>query len=68
MGEGVFGCVFTGILPDGCPVAVKKLKIGNGQGECAFKAEVDTISRITSQAFGFASRLLHCRWPANACL
>ena len=48
MGVGVFGCVFMGILPDGRPVAVKKLTIGNGQGECAFKAEVDTFSRSTS--------------------
>ena len=48
MGVGVFGCVFMGILPDGRPVAVKKLKIGNRQGVCAFKAEVDTISRSTT--------------------
>ncbi|KAL5227176.1 hypothetical protein ABZP36_015441 [Zizania latifolia] len=46
LGEGGFGCVFKGILPDGRPVAVKKLKIGNGQGEREFKAEVDTISRV----------------------
>ncbi|CAD6236876.1 unnamed protein product [Miscanthus lutarioriparius] len=46
LGEGGFGCVFKGILPDGRTVAVKKLKIGNGQGEREFKAEVDTISRV----------------------
>ncbi|KAG8055503.1 hypothetical protein GUJ93_ZPchr0001g33106 [Zizania palustris] len=46
LGEGGFGCVFKGILPDGRPVAVKKLKIGNGQGEREFRAEVDTISRV----------------------
>jgi serine/threonine protein kinase len=46
LGEGGFGCVFKGILQDGRPVAVKKLKIGNGQGEREFKAEVDTISRV----------------------
>ncbi|KAL6616034.1 hypothetical protein ACP70R_038304 [Stipagrostis hirtigluma subsp. patula] len=46
LGEGGFGCVYKGILPDGRPVAVKKLKIGNGQGEREFKAEVDTISRV----------------------
>jgi serine/threonine protein kinase len=46
LGEGGFGCVYKGVLPDGRPVAVKKLKIGNGQGEREFRAEVDTISRV----------------------
>lgn len=46
LGEGGFGCVYKGILPDGRPVAIKKLKIGNGQGEREFRAEVDTISRV----------------------
>jgi serine/threonine protein kinase len=46
LGEGGFGCVYKGILPDNRLVAVKKLKIGNGQGEREFKAEVDTISRV----------------------
>lgn len=46
LGEGGFGCVYKGHLPDGREVAVKQLKIGGGQGEREFKAEVEIISRI----------------------
>ncbi|GAA0166820.1 hypothetical protein LIER_40261 [Lithospermum erythrorhizon] len=46
LGEGGFGSVFKGLLPDGREVAVKQLKDGGGQGEREFRAEVDTISRI----------------------
>ncbi|KAG6712681.1 hypothetical protein I3842_05G114200 [Carya illinoinensis] len=46
LGEGGFGSVYKGNLPDGREVAVKQLKIGGGQGEREFKAEVETISRI----------------------
>ena len=46
LGEGGFGCVYRGCLPDGREVAVKQLKIGGGQGEREFKAEVEIISRI----------------------
>ncbi|KAM0986974.1 hypothetical protein ACFX13_011378 [Malus domestica] len=46
LGEGGFGCVYKGCLPDGREVAVKQLKIGGGQGEREFKAEVEIISRI----------------------
>ncbi|XP_048440683.1 proline-rich receptor-like protein kinase PERK9 [Pyrus x bretschneideri] len=46
LGEGGFGCVYKGCLPDGRDVAVKQLKIGGSQGEREFKAEVETISRI----------------------
>ncbi|KAJ0256246.1 Proline-rich receptor-like protein kinase PERK9 [Hirschfeldia incana] len=46
LGEGGFGCVYKGILPDGRVVAVKQLKIGGGQGDREFKAEVETLSRI----------------------
>ncbi|ONM38467.1 Proline-rich receptor-like protein kinase PERK10 [Zea mays] len=62
LGEGGFGCVFKGILPDGRPVAVKKLKIGNGQGEREFKAEVsdfglarlaaDSNTHVTTRVMG----------------
>ncbi|XP_010470827.1 PREDICTED: proline-rich receptor-like protein kinase PERK9 [Camelina sativa] len=46
LGEGGFGSVYKGILPDGRVVAVKQLKIGGGQGDREFKAEVETLSRI----------------------
>lgn len=46
LGEGGFGSVYKGLLPDGREIAVKQLKIGGGQGEREFKAEVEIISRI----------------------
>ncbi|MED6185294.1 Proline-rich receptor-like protein kinase perk8 [Stylosanthes scabra] len=46
LGEGGFGAVYKGILFDGRVVAVKQLKIGGGQGEREFRAEVETISRV----------------------
>ncbi|KAG1342776.1 putative Proline-rich receptor-like protein kinase PERK13 [Cocos nucifera] len=46
MGEGGFGCVYKGWLPDGRCVAVKQLKAGSGQGEREFGAEVEIISRV----------------------
>lgn len=46
LGEGGFGCVYKGILPDGKQVAVKQLKAGGGQGEREFRAEVEIISRV----------------------
>ncbi|XP_031279327.1 proline-rich receptor-like protein kinase PERK8 [Pistacia vera] len=46
LGEGGFGCVYKGVLTDGRDVAVKQLKIGGGQGEREFKAEVEIISRV----------------------
>lgn len=46
LGEGGFGCVYKGCLTDGREVAVKQLKIGGGQGEREFAAEVEIISRV----------------------
>ncbi|KAH6807903.1 Protein kinase superfamily protein [Perilla frutescens var. frutescens] len=46
LGQGGFGLVHKGILPDGREVAVKSLKSGSGQGEREFQAEVEIISRV----------------------
>ena len=46
LGQGGFGYVHKGILPNGKVVAVKSLKAGSGQGDREFQAEVETISRV----------------------
>ncbi|GAB2225278.1 hypothetical protein Droror1_Dr00006069 [Drosera rotundifolia] len=46
LGQGGFGFVHKGILPNGKEVAVKALKAGSGQGEREFQAEVEIISRV----------------------
>ncbi|KAF5193912.1 Proline-rich receptor-like protein kinase perk10 [Thalictrum thalictroides] len=46
LGEGGFGTVYKGWMPDGRVVAVKQLKISTGQGEQEFRAEVEVISRV----------------------
>lgn len=46
LGQGGFGYVHKGILPNGKEIAVKSLKTGSGQGEREFSAEVEIISRV----------------------
>lgn len=46
LGQGGFGYVHKGVLPDGKEIAVKSLKSGSGQGEREFQAEVEIISRV----------------------
>ncbi|XP_068653771.1 proline-rich receptor-like protein kinase PERK4 [Aristolochia californica] len=46
LGQGGFGYVYKGYLPNGKEVAVKQLKAGSGQGEREFQAEVEIISRV----------------------
>ncbi|KAK1268911.1 Proline-rich receptor-like protein kinase PERK4 [Acorus gramineus] len=46
LGQGGFGYVYKGVLPNGKEVAVKQLKSGSGQGEREFQAEVEIISRV----------------------
>ncbi|KAJ6853933.1 uncharacterized protein M6B38_100155 [Iris pallida] len=46
LGQGGFGYVHKGMLPNGKEVAIKQLKIGSGQGEREFQAEIDIISRV----------------------
>ncbi|MQL93882.1 hypothetical protein Taro_026533, partial [Colocasia esculenta] len=46
LGQGGFGFVHKGVLPNGKDIAVKSLKSGSGQGEREFQAEVEIISRV----------------------
>ncbi|XAR59532.1 Non-specific serine/threonine protein kinase [Bertholletia excelsa] len=46
LGQGGFGYVHKGVLPNGKEIAVKSLKNGSGQGEREFQAEVEIISRV----------------------
>ncbi|KAL0374345.1 UNVERIFIED_CONTAM: Proline-rich receptor-like protein kinase PERK1 [Sesamum radiatum] len=46
LGQGGFGYVHRGVLPNGKEVAVKQMKAGSGQGEREFQAEVEIISRV----------------------
>lgn len=45
LGQGGFGSVYQGVLPDGTRLAVKKLE-GIGQGKKEFRAEVSIIGSI----------------------
>ncbi|GAB4854577.1 G-type lectin S-receptor-like serine/threonine-protein kinase SD2-5 [Ancistrocladus abbreviatus] len=45
LGQGGFGSVYKGVLPDGTRLAVKKLE-GVGQGKKEFRAEVSIIGSI----------------------
>eukprot|EP00253_Pinus_taeda_P022429 PITA_22429 len=46
LGEGGFGSVFKGVLPDGREVAIKRLNINSRQGDTEFLNEVNLISRV----------------------
>ncbi|MCD9643596.1 hypothetical protein HAX54_031199 [Datura stramonium] len=46
LGQGGFGYVHKGVLPNGKEIAVKSLKSNSGQGEREFQAEVEIISRV----------------------
>lgn len=58
LGQGGFGYVHKGVLRDGKQVAIKQLKVGSGQGEREFQAEVETISRVHHKHL--VSLLGHC--------
>ncbi|KAL1215973.1 Proline-rich receptor-like protein kinase PERK15 [Cardamine amara subsp. amara] len=46
IGQGGFGYVHRGLLPDGTEVAIKQLKAGSGQGEQEFQAEIHIVTRV----------------------
>ncbi|XP_062008359.1 proline-rich receptor-like protein kinase PERK1 [Rosa rugosa] len=46
LGQGGFGFVHKGILPNGKVVAIKQLKAGSGQGEREFQTEIEVITRV----------------------
>ncbi|KAM1389696.1 hypothetical protein ACFX2I_017647 [Malus domestica] len=46
LGQGGFGYVHKGVLPNGKEVAVKQLRAGSEQGEREFQTEVEIISRV----------------------
>ncbi|CAM8952775.1 unnamed protein product [Rhodiola kirilowii] len=75
LGQGGFGCVYLGKLPDGSQIAVKQLE-GIGQGKKEFRAEVSIIGSIHHlhlvKLRGFcaegAHRLLAYEFMANGSL
>ncbi|KAL3748961.1 hypothetical protein ACJRO7_010106 [Eucalyptus globulus] len=75
LGQGGFGPVYQGALPDGTRIAVKKLE-GIGQGKKEFRAEVHSIGRIHHRHLvrlkGFCEegthRLLAYEYMANGSL
>ncbi|KAI6701213.1 hypothetical protein NL676_015537 [Syzygium grande] len=46
LGQGGYGYVHKGVLPNGKEIAVKSLKNGSGQGDREFQAEVEIISHV----------------------
>ncbi|OMO64902.1 hypothetical protein COLO4_31715 [Corchorus olitorius] len=57
LGEGGFGPVYKGTLPDGKEIAVKRLSRTSGQGLLEFKNEVTLIARLQHRNL---VRLLGC--------
>ncbi|KAI3510339.1 hypothetical protein L1887_17261 [Cichorium endivia] len=46
IGEGGFGGVYKGVLPNGRQIAVKRLSKGSGQGALEFKNEVVLLAKL----------------------
>ncbi|EOY28584.1 Cysteine-rich RLK 10, putative [Theobroma cacao] len=62
LGEGGFGLVYKGTLPDGKEIAVKRLSRTSGQGLLEFKNEVMLIARLQHRNL---VRLLGCCLEQN---
>ncbi|KAL9298274.1 hypothetical protein ACSQ67_024170 [Phaseolus vulgaris] len=62
LGEGGFGSVYKGILPDGRQIAVKRLSQFSGQGSQEFKNEVMFIAKLQHRNL---VRLLGCCLEEN---
>lgn len=46
IGQGGYGRVFKGLLPDGTVVAIKRAQEGSLQGEKEFLTEIELLSRL----------------------
>ncbi|KAL1152117.1 hypothetical protein V6Z11_A09G086600 [Gossypium hirsutum] len=46
LGQGGFGAVYKGQLPNGEEIAVKRLSKGSGQGDLEFKTEVQLVAKL----------------------
>ncbi|KAH0459307.1 hypothetical protein IEQ34_012121 [Dendrobium chrysotoxum] len=57
LGEGGFGHVYKGVLPDGKDIAVKRLSRSSGQGQQEFKNEMTLIAKLQHRNL---VRLLGC--------
>ncbi|XP_052201072.1 receptor-like serine/threonine-protein kinase SD1-8 isoform X8 [Diospyros lotus] len=57
LGQGGFGIVYRGMLPEGQKIAVKRLSNNSGQGTNEFKNEVQLIARLQHRNL---VRLLGC--------
>ncbi|KAH9617611.1 hypothetical protein KSS87_023202 [Heliosperma pusillum] len=46
LGQGGFGIVYKGVLPDGQEIAVKRLSRSSGQGDVQFKNEILILAKL----------------------
>ncbi|XP_016672205.1 putative receptor-like protein kinase At4g00960 isoform X2 [Gossypium hirsutum] len=76
LGQGGFGAVYKGQLPNGEEIAVKRLSQGSSQGDLEFKTEVQLVAKLQHRnlvrLFGFClqgqERLLIYEFVPNASL
>ncbi|MBA0767312.1 hypothetical protein Gotri_016209 [Gossypium trilobum] len=76
LGQGGFGAVYKGQLPNGEEIAVKRLSQGSSQGDLEFKTEVQLVAKLQHRnlvrLFGFClqgqERLLIYEFVPNSSL